>query len=80
MALNYAKLKSAGIPEMSTRVSKLVKDRKLKPVALKKINILKDKTFKEPNFGKMTKLAKLPKAPKIALIKKVIKKQKNVGF
>ena len=80
MALNFKKLKAAGVPHLSTRIAKLIKDRKTKSVNFSKIKVLKDKTQKSINFAKMTKLTTLPKAKKITLIKKVIKSKKNVGF
>lgn len=77
MAFNFGKLKAVGVPNVGARISKLVKDRKLKPMAFKKVNVLKDKVNKDFNFNKLTKKADLPKSPKIALIKKAIKKIKK---
>lgn len=81
MAFNFGNLKPAGVSKTGTKVAKLVKDTKMKPVNLNKISIMKDKVSKSFDFNKMTKVSKLPKAPKIALMKKAIKKAaKPKGF
>lgn len=76
MALNYGKLKAAGVPQSAMRVSKLVKDRKLPSLTFNKVKVIKDKVSKAFDFNKFTKKDKLAKAPKIALLKKAIKKVK----
>lgn len=81
MAFNFGKLKAAGIPQPLARVAKIVKEKTPKPVNFDKISVMKDAIAKPVNFSKMTKMAKLPKAPKIALIKRAIKKAaKPKGF
>jgi len=73
------KLKAAGLPKLSAKVSTM-KDFKTKSIKTPKVKESKVKEPKPFDFKKYTKIAKLPKSPKIALIKKAIKKTKNVGF
>ena len=79
MAL-FTKLKEAGLPKMSAKFSKLASAPKLPYTSIKEPKMPSGKTSKSFDFSKFTKTKKLSKAPRVAILKKAIKKVKNVGY
>jgi hypothetical protein len=80
MNLSFTKLKNAGLPKASAKFASLTKAPKLPKISIKQPKVTKANLSKSFDFSKMTKVAKLPKTPKVSIIKRAIKKVKNVRF
>ena len=76
MAIPFTKLKLKGLPRVSAKFLKLVKEKKLKSISIKEPKLPKGKKLKDFNFSKYIKIAKLPKYKKVTLLKRAIKKVK----
>lgn len=74
----YSKLKAAGLPKAAAKIAKM-KSFKNPKISIKQPKVAKSKSFKNFNFTKFTKV-KPYKSKKVALLKKAIKKVKNVGY
>lgn len=66
-------------PKMPVAASSVQKTPKLPSFSLPKIKVAAAKPAKPFNFSKFTKV-KTPKAAKLAVLKKAVKKSKNVGY
>lgn len=76
MAMSFNKLKAAGLPRTSAKLSRMAKLKKVPSLLNVKTRIPKDK-FKKPfNFSKFTKAVKI-KSPKVTAMKRVIKRYKK---
>lgn len=70
----FKKLKAAGLPKASLKFSKLDKAPSFKAVKIKDPKMPKSKTTPAFNLAKYSKLAKLPKAKKVTILKSKLKK------
>lgn len=80
MNLSFTHLKNAGLPKTSAKFASFTKAPKMKAVSIKQPKIPNTSIPKSFDFSKMAKIAKLPKTPKVSIIKRAIKKVKNVRF
>lgn len=80
MNLSFTKLKNAGLPKTSAKFAAFTKAPKMPKISIKRPKVSKGSLPKSFDFSKMTKVAKLPKTPKVSIIKRAIKKVKNVRF
>ena len=80
MALSFANLKPAGIKAPSMKAFKMpsIQAPKVSGFTTQVPKIPGQKTLKSFNFSKLAKQPKIPKAPKIAVMKRAIKK--NAGY
>lgn len=76
MALSFKKIKAAGIPGMSAKSISSPALPKLPEITWHEPKVGAAMKYKTPNLGKYTKLSKIPKSPKMAVIKKALKKIK----
>ena len=80
MESSFTKIKPTGKSSTSIKLAKMWKARKLPSISIKEVKKMSKSKLKQVDFSKLTKKVKLPKEKKIAIIKKAIKKVKNVGF
>jgi len=81
MNLSFTKIKSAGLPKTSAKLAKAAAvNKKMPSFSMPKPKNLDSKMPKPIDVSKFTKTVKLPKSPKVAVLKKAIKKAKNVGY
>ena len=80
MVVSFKKLKAAGLPKTSAKFTKMAKVGKLVFPKIKSVKIPKAKSLPKLDFSKYAKTVKPIKAKKVTLIKRAIKKVKNVGY
>lgn len=79
-SLTFTHLKNAGLPKASAKFASFTKAPKISQPSIKLPKFAAPKQPKAFNFASITKLAKLPKSQKVAILKKAIKKVKDVRF